>query len=129
MIRAKITGVSYKPPRTIGIQYSVSPLVFGLELPIEKCDQLSDINAAIQADYTEKIQDPNNTYLRHLSQNIVGTEFDFELDGESGLRGIETDKQDLERKKFIIAVIEDMKKCIPDDIIITCGCENCMPGQ
>ena len=129
MPTVKITGVSYKPPRTIGIQYSVSPLVFGLELPIEKCDQLSDINAAIQADYTEKIQDPNNTYLRHLSQNIVGTEFDFELDGESGLRGIETDKQDLERKKFIIAVIEDMKKCIPDDIIITCGCENCMPGQ
>jgi len=128
MIRAKITGVSYKPPRTIRIQYSIPPLVFPLvfqlDMPIEKCDQISDINAAIKADYNAKIQDLNNTYLRYLSQNIIGTEFDFEL--EDKLDEIDDEALlGMEKNEFIIGMIKDLKKLLPDGMVITYGCENC----
>lgn len=126
MTRAKITGLSYKPPRTIGIQYSVSnnPLVFGLEMPIEKCHQELNVQAAIKYDYTEKIQDSNTNRLKTLSQNLVGTEFDFELEDELD----EIDDEDLlgmEKNEFVIMMIEDLKKFLPSGMIITY--EKCVP--
>jgi len=125
MTTARIVDISYHPPRTIGIRYTIpgDTLVYGIELPIEKCDIKDRIHKAIMEDYAKKIQDPNNDYLRELTKDLKGTE--FELERPEDPQSKKMDQEEF-KKRLFSSMMEDITKILLDSAIMfgDCDCMN-----